>query len=74
MIDEVYTFCESVGLPTTLAAINLQDASDEALAKAASIACAEKETVHNEPMTVTPASVIAAIKIADEEGQRRTTL
>jgi glycerol dehydrogenase len=74
MIDEVYSFCESVGLPTTLAEISLENASDEDLGKAASIACAEKETIHNEPMTVTPASVVAAIKVADEEGRQRKML
>jgi glycerol dehydrogenase len=72
MIDEVYSFCESVGLPTTLAALGLDGASDDDLGKAASIACAEKETIHNEQIPVTPELVLAAIKIADEEGMQRS--
>lgn len=34
MIDTVYTFCESVGLPTTLAEIGLIDVNDDDLIKA----------------------------------------
>ena len=72
MIDEVYSFCESVGLPTTLAGLGLTGLSDQEIGKVASIACAEKETIHNELIPVTPESVIAAIKVADEEGTLRT--
>jgi len=50
VIDEVYSFCESVDLPTTLAALGLDGVSDADLEKAASIACAAKETIHNELM------------------------
>jgi glycerol dehydrogenase len=71
MIDEVYSFCESVGLPTTLAALGLNGLSDLEIGKVASIACAEKETIHNELIPVTPETVIAAIKVADEEGKLR---
>ncbi len=71
MIDEVYSFCESVGLPTTLASLGLDDLSDVEIAKIASIACAEKQTIHNELIPVTPEAVIAAIKVADEEGKLR---
>lgn len=71
MIDEVYSFCESVGLPTNLAALGLAGLSDAEIGKVASIACAEKETIHNELMPVAPESVVAAIKVADDEGTRR---
>ena len=71
VIDEVYSFCESVDLPTTLAALGLDGVSDADLEKAASIACAAKETIHNELMPVTPELVLASIKIADEEGMAR---
>lgn len=71
MIDKVYSFCESVGLPTTLAALGLNGLSDLEIGKVASIACAEKETIHNELIPVTPELVVAAIKVADEEGTLR---
>ena len=54
IIDEVYSFCESVGLPTTLADIGLSDVSDQELMSVAEAACAKGETVHNEPLPVTP--------------------
>lgn len=70
-IDEVYDFCESVGLPTTLADIGLTDVSDADLMLAAEKACAEGETIHNELVPVTPLAVFMALKAADVEGRRR---
>jgi len=71
IIDEVYSFCEAVGLPTTLADIGILDVSDEKLMKVARAACAEEETLHNEPIPVTPEAVLSALKTADAEGKRR---
>ena len=71
VIDEVYSFSEAVGLPTTLARIGLADASDEDLLRVAVKACAEGETIHNEPVPVTPESVSAALRAMDAEGNRR---
>jgi glycerol dehydrogenase len=71
LIDEVYAFCEAVGLPTTLAEIGLADVSDEELMVVAERACAEGETIHNEPIPVTPDSVFAALKAADAAGKGR---
>jgi glycerol dehydrogenase len=70
-IDEVYGFCESVGLPTTLAAIGLAEVSDEALMSVATASCREGETIHNEPIPVTPNTVFSALKVADAEGRMR---
>ena len=72
LIDEVYTLCEEVGLPTTLADIGLGEVSDADLMKVAEAACAEGETIHNEPIPVTPAMVFAALKTAGAEGRRRS--
>jgi len=70
-IDEVYSFCESVGLPTTLADIGLSGVSEEQLLKVAKATCAEGETIHNEPIPVTLEQVVSALKVADAEGRRR---
>jgi glycerol dehydrogenase len=70
-IDEVYSFCEAVGLPTTLDEIGLENVSDEELMKAAEAACAPGETIHNEPVPVHPRMVLAAFKAANAEGHRR---
>lgn len=69
-VDEVYNFCESVGLPTTLADIGLENTSDENLRKVAKASCAEGETIHNEPISVDEEMVFAAIKAADAEGRK----
>ncbi|HDR89045.1 MAG TPA: glycerol dehydrogenase [Bacteroidetes bacterium] len=71
VIREVYGFCESVGLPTTLAGIGLEKVSDTHLMRVAEASCAEGETIHNELVTVTPEKVFAALKAADAEGRRR---
>jgi glycerol dehydrogenase len=71
VIDIVYTFCEAVGLPTTLAEIGLADVTDDLLINVARAACAEGETIHNEPIPITPEAVFAALRAADAEGQRR---
>lgn len=69
VIDEVYGFCESIGLPTTLEQIGLSDASDDLLTTIAETACAEGETIHNEAMPVTPEMVVSAMKSADMRGR-----
>jgi glycerol dehydrogenase len=74
VIDEVYTFCNQVGLPITFADIGLAQASDDDLMKVAETACAPWETIHNEPMAVTPLMVFSALKAADAEGKRRKVL
>ena len=71
LIDDVYDFCESIGLPTTLADIGIGDASDNDLQVVAEAACAEGETIHHEPFPVLPAAVFAALKTADQVGRSR---
>lgn len=70
-INEVYAFCEAVGLPTTLAEIGLENVSDDDLMRAAEKACAPDETIFNESGEITPQSVFMALKAADAEGRRR---
>jgi len=71
LIDEVYEFCEKVGLPTTLKEVGIGDASDDELRQVAEAACAEGETIHHEPCPVSPEAVVAALKTADRFGQDR---
>ena len=70
-IEEVYDFCEEVGLPTTLDGVGLGDASDADLMKVAELATAEGETIYNEPIPVTAQMVFSAMKAADAEGRWR---
>jgi glycerol dehydrogenase len=71
-IDEVYTFCQSVGLPTTLSEIGLPDVSDSQLVQVANSAMDKDNPIHNELAPVTPELIIGAIKAADHEGRSRT--
>ena len=70
-IDEVYSFCESVGLPTTFDDIGLSGVSDEEIIKAAEGSCAKGETIFNESIEITPQRVFAALKAADMEERKR---
>lgn len=71
IIDEVYTFCEEVGLPTTLDDIGLHNVSDVSLKKVSTRVCEKKSIIHNESVPISVRVVMDAIKAADEEGRRR---
>jgi glycerol dehydrogenase len=70
-IASVYRFCESVGLPTTLADIGLAYATEEDLLTAAQRACAPAEYIHHEAGVVSPPRVVAALVAADRMGCAR---
>ncbi len=71
LIDEVYSFCASIGLPTTLAELGLAGVSPDELKKVAVRTCIEGESIHHEGGDITPQMVIHALLAADREGQRR---
>ena len=54
VLEEVLDFCQSVGLPTTLAELGIQKVVPEEIRAVAEAACAPGETLHNMPMEVTP--------------------
>lgn len=68
-INEVYSFCKFVGIVTTLAGIGRSDVLGEELMKVAEAACAEDETIHNEPIPVAGEAVFSAIRAVDAEGR-----
>ena len=68
VIEEVLGFANSVGLPTTLADIGVASPSRELLETIAQRATAAGETIHNEPMAVTPQLVVEAMRAADAAG------
>ena len=73
IIDTVFSFCESIGLPTTLEDIGLLNVTDEELMKVAILTCTEGETIHNEPSHATPEKVFYALKTMDAIGKNRKT-
>ncbi len=70
-IDTVISFCESVGLPTTLADIGLGGASHGRLMLAAERACAPGQPIRHEEGVTTPERVLDAMLAADALGRAR---
>ena len=68
-IDEVITFCQSVGLPVTLRELGVKKIDNTLIQKVAELACAEGETIHNMPFAVSVDDVYAAILAADALGE-----
>ena len=69
--ETVFSFCESVGLPTTLADIGLGYADQKKLMQAAGKACAPGQPIHHEAVTITPEKVLDAMLAADAMGNTR---
>jgi glycerol dehydrogenase len=69
-IEGIVDFCLRVGLPVTLEDLGLR-ADPDVLAAVAEVACADGETIHNEPFPVTADMVVAALRTADAVGARR---
>lgn len=70
-IEFVYSFCERIGLPTTLADIGVTDAGRNRLFEAAVKACAPAESIHHEAVHITPEKVLNAMIVADAMGRER---
>jgi glycerol dehydrogenase len=69
-VEEIIGFSLDVGLPVTLSEIGLDDPTRDQLDVVAEAACADEETIHNEPFAVEPAMVRDAILTADRLGER----
>lgn len=69
--ETVFSFCEDIGLPTTLADIGLGNAGREKLMVAAEKCCAPGQPVHHEAGVITPEKVLNAMLAADAIGQAR---
>ncbi len=69
--DTVFAFCESVGLPTTLADLGLAHVDRTDLMRVAEKACDPTECIHNEAGGITPEQVLHAILVADAIGCHR---
>ncbi len=67
-INTVIRYCKSVGLPTTLKQLGVEDVTHEKIMSVAKLATADGETIHNMPFAVTAESVYAAIMTADQLG------
>lgn len=70
-VATVFSFCEQIGLPTTLADIGLGSADRQQLMKAVEKACSPDQPIHHEAGVVTPGRLLDAMLAADALGQRR---
>lgn len=68
VVEEVLAFSNSVGLPITLPEVGIANPSQELLQTIAVRATTPGETIHNEPMPVTPQMVVEALRAADAAG------
>ena len=68
VIEEVLAFSASVGLPTTFADIGIDNPDSDLLERIAQRATMPGETIHNEPIQITPKLVIEALRAADSAG------
>jgi len=70
LIDEVYAFCRSVGLPTRLAQIGLEGVTDRELETAIQPVFDNKQSyLHNVRFDLTIEGIIEAIRMADAFGR-----
>lgn len=67
----VFSFCEEVGLPTTLADIGVDNADRSKLMEVAKKACAPEQPIHHEAGIITPEKVLNAMLAADAIGKAR---
>ena len=69
-IETAAALCHSVGLPITLAQLDIKQDIPAKMRTVAEASCAEGETIHNMPGGATPDQVYAALLVADQYGQR----
>jgi len=70
--EVIYSFCEDVGLPTTLADIGLGNGDREKLMEAAKKVCAPDQPIRHEAGVITPERVLDAMLAADALGQKKS--
>lgn len=68
-LEEVISYCKSVGLPTNLGDLGVEEITNTKVRAVAELSCAENETIHNMPFTVTADDVYSAIYTADRLGR-----
>lgn len=64
-LEKIIAFCKKCGLPTTFEELGIAEVSDERLLEAATLSCAEDDTMGNMPFEVSAQDVFAAMKTAD---------
>lgn len=69
--ETVYSFCEEIGLPVSLADLGVPGLTDDRLMQVATRACDASESIHHEAGVVSAEKVAYAIRVADAIGRER---
>ena len=69
-ISEILRYQRAVGLPITLAEVQVEASNDEQLRTIAERGVIPGESSHNEPFPVSAAMVVSALKAADQLGRQ----
>jgi len=69
--EAAFSFCETIGLPVTLAEIGLAECQPDRLMMVAEKACEPGSSIHHEAGVFTPIKVLHAMLATDAIGQRR---
>ena len=67
-LNTVLAYCKTMGLPTSLKGLGVNEIDETKLMEVAKLSCADGESIHNMPFKVTPEDVYAAILTADKLG------
>ncbi|CEM28074.1 unnamed protein product [Vitrella brassicaformis CCMP3155] len=71
IVDEVYTFCEAIGLPTQLNDIGLREVTDDELMIVAKRSLEPGDSMINEPYPIDAEAIVRAMRMADHYGKAR---
>jgi glycerol dehydrogenase len=67
-IDQVYTFCQSIGLPTSLSHLGISPDNHDAIMKVAIKSSEKGNPIHHEPMKITPQKIYNALLATELPG------
>jgi len=70
-IENVYSFCEEIGLPTTFSDLGITDINRNRLMEVAIKTCASQEGIHHEASNITPDKVLDSMIAANAMGKAR---
>ena len=70
LIDRLFQFCRSIGLPLTLSEIGLKDRPEELTRKGAEASCRTGSRIHHEPFPVTVRTLCEALMETDRIGSQ----
>jgi glycerol dehydrogenase len=71
VINNLYDFYLTIGLPTAFEDIGLVNISDDKLKECINYICMEGETIYNEPVTFNNVDVLNALKMANAFGKHK---